>query len=81
MIGGYSILCANHKAKARSKGIEDTTIPNWEQFKQGWKAMNAREIDGSIMLRDDTYSTAKRYLWGVGIGFALALFVGICMGC
>lgn len=81
VVGAYAVLCANHKEKARAKGIDDTTIPNWEQFQQGWKSMNTREIDGSIMLRDDMKATAKRYVWGIAIGFTLALFFGLMMGC
>jgi NitT/TauT family transport system permease protein len=68
-----------HRQKA--KNPKDTTIPSLVQFKEGWRIMNEPDLVGNIMLRDNIKATAIRYLWGMGIGIAMAFTIGVFMGC
>ena len=77
VIGAYAWLC--HRQKESNP--KDTTIPSYAQLAEGWETINERQLDGSIMLRDDLYATSGRYLAGMALGCSLALLVGMGMGC
>jgi NitT/TauT family transport system permease protein len=60
---------------------KDTTIPNAQQFVEGWKKITTpEEYTGEIWLLNDMKATLGRHIGGMLLGVAIALFVGMAMG-
>ena len=60
---------------------KDTTIPNAQQFVEGWKKITTpEEYTGEIWLLNDVKATLGRHIGGMLLGVAIALFVGMAMG-
>jgi NitT/TauT family transport system permease protein len=60
---------------------KDTTIPNAQQFVEGWKKITTpEEFTGEIWLWNDLKATLGRHVGGMLLGVAIALFVGMAMG-
>jgi NitT/TauT family transport system permease protein len=59
----------------------DTTIPNYEQFVEGWKLITSRDRSGEIWLLADAQASLERLALGFAAGVALSFVVGLAMGC
>lgn len=57
----------------------DTTIPNLEQFSQGWQKLFS-DFSWDNWLLKDSMATGGRLLLGVMVGVVLSFFIGIGMG-
>lgn len=88
LIGGYSWLSARQK-KINPK---DTTIPNAEQFAEGWGKVIEKhglkppetwleKLHQHRWLPEDMIVTYGRLFAGLFVGVLLSLIVGIAMGC
>jgi len=77
LIGAYSWL--SHRQHIFNP--KDTTIPNMQQFIEGWRKITTpEEFTGEVWLWNDLKATLGRHLGGMLLGIILALFIGMAMG-
>ncbi len=59
---------------------DDTTMPNWHQLKEGAQRI-VSEQRGEIWIVEDAKASSIRLFSGLFVGIALAIIIGIGMGC
>lgn len=63
------------------KNPDDTTIPNFTQFVDGWHRIWEVDSSGSRWITTDVYTTFKRHLLGLAAAVLASVVLGMAMGC
>jgi ABC-type nitrate/sulfonate/bicarbonate transport system permease component len=77
VIGLYSLM-SQHQHQVNPN---DTTVPNFSQFVEGFKTITEIRYDGNSWIVTDTAATFGRLAKGMMISFALSVVIGTLMGC
>lgn len=80
-LGLCVLLYAGMSYKQHKINPDDTTMPGFAGFAQGFKVLTTPRLAGDYMLWTDVKSTTVRFSLGFSVGIIMSICVGLLMGC
>lgn len=77
----YSFISYRQHRPAPLGNPDDTTVPNFSQFVEGFKAITEVRYNGERWIVEDFKTTFGRLAWGMSISLVVSVVIGILMGC
>ena len=76
VLAAYAWVC--HDVHAENP--RNTTVPNFTQFRDGWRRMVEPDRSDTRWLPTDLAATYERFAVGMAVGVALSFLLGVAMG-